>query len=83
MNLNFIKNLANSKTIQGIVVAAVGASIPAAKIAFPQYAPVIDAVLGNPEIAGAISGILSALGLGWAVNGRVNATGPITNEPTK
>jgi hypothetical protein len=66
--MNFIKKLWQSKTIKGILVAAGGAALSAAKLAFPGYDVVITL----------IASALSAGGLGFAAYGRTVAQGPIT-----
>lgn len=68
----FIIACSKSRGMQGIAAAAVGTVISYAKAHLP--APVLD-VAGELITYAAAS--LQIGGLGWAVNGRLNAAGPI------
>jgi hypothetical protein len=71
----FLLALSKSRTIQGIVAAAIGTALSYAQAHLP--APLLDAA-GELITAGAAS--LQTGGLGWAMYGRVKARGPITTE---
>lgn len=80
MNIgSFIKNLAKSKTIQGLVVA--GSSL--LTLIATDVIPTLPAeALGPYGVAiKAVIGAIGVSGLGYSAHGRINATGPITDKP--
>ena len=76
--MNFLKKLWASRTIKGILAAAVGLVINQAPLllspdVLAQYGPMLQAV----------AGLLQVGGLSTAVYGRVKAEGPITADTPK
>ena len=70
--MNYFKRLLRSKTIRGIITAALGGVVSQVPLLLTpevvaQYGPIIQGV----------SVVLQASGLGTAVYGRINAQGPI------
>ena len=70
--MNYLKRLLRSRTIKGIIAAAIGGIVGQVPLLLTpeiiaQYGPIIQGV----------SVVLQASGLGTAIFGRINAQGPI------